>query len=88
MKTGMIAVVVVVSALASAPAQAGWFGSKDRKKLPQATSSAQRMGHYSVHPTRVKAQNRADRQDAGRDFMRKFQLRPVFLSHPYVTGAR
>ena len=86
MKTGMIAVVALVLALASAPAQAGT--DKDGKTLPQAASAAQRMEHYGVHPTRVKAQNKADRQDAGHDFIRTFQRRPVFVSHPYVTGAR
>jgi hypothetical protein len=82
------AVVVLVSALASAPAQAGWFGGKDKKKLPQAVSTEQHLGHYGVHPTRVKARNRADGQDAGHDVIRKFQRRPVAASHPYVTGLR
>lgn len=87
MKT-RIAVAVLGLALASAPAQAGWFGGKDQKKLPQAVSSAQRMGHYGVHPTRVKPSNRAAEQNKGNDFIRRQQSLPVHVSHPYVTGAR
>ncbi len=89
MKMRMLAAGLVLAML-TVPAHAGFLGlfGKKGKKLPESPAAHERLERYTVQPSRPKAKNDADRQGAGAATIKRFQKRPVELSHPFVAGPR